>query len=279
MGALAPPDNLSGGVFAFIAEMRYKEAGGSDMALATDTQCNPVRGVGDSGRSLFGSVLSAAAVAAAAYNSVKAVELAVQEWELAKRYWQLSRNWLDYYNGAFAPVENMEIAEALALEDEDPIYDTMRGRARVAAYIQSKTLFDRKRDCISKYHTGRKSVIMLRALAAQADAVAAADGMGYRNERAYLEARDDVRFDKQINTAKRGRNIVAQNISFAAATAGIFGSLYDQTWKGLQGAGRFLGYESARNDTFYPTTFMAAQPVAPVAAPQQATTPASAGEA
>lgn len=227
------------------------------MASASDVQCNPVRGVGDSGRSLFGSILSAAAIAAAAYNSVKAVSIAMQEWELAKRYWQLSRNWLDYYSSLYAPVEDMEVSEALGLEDEEPLYDTARGRARVAAYIQTKELFNRKQECLPKYHTGRREVVMMRMLAAQADAVAAADGMGHRNERAYLEARDDVRFDKQINTAKRGRNMVASNVSFANATAGIFGSLYDQTWRGLQGAGMYLGYESRRNVTAYPTTFAA----------------------
>lgn len=231
------------------------------MASASDVQCNPVRGVGDSGRSLFGSILSAAAIAAAAYNSVKAVSLAVQEWELAKRYWRLSRNWLDYYSGVYAPVENMEVAEALGLEETEPIYDTIRGRARVSAYIQTKELFNKKQDCLPKYHTGRKSVVAMRMFSAQADAVAAADGMGYRNERAYLEARDDVRFDKQMNTAKRGRNMVASNVSFANATAGIFGSLYEQTWRGLQGAGMYLGYESRRNAVAYPTTFAASAPV------------------
>lgn len=231
------------------------------MALASDVQCNPVRGVGDTGRTLFGKILSAAAIASAAYNSVKAVELATQEWELAKRYWKLSRNWLDYYNGAYAPVENQEVAEALALADETPIYGTVRGRARVSAYIQTKKLFTGKQTCLPKYLTGRRQTMAMRLFAAQADAVAAADGLGFRNERAYLEARDDVRFNKQLNTAKRGRNIVADNVSFARTSAGIFGSLYDQTWKNLVGAGVYLGYESARNETAYPTTFTAGAPV------------------
>ena len=93
-------------------------------------------------------------------------------------------------------------------------------------------------------------------VAANASAVALADGLGYRNERAYIEARDDERFQRQFATAKRGRNMIADNVSLAKATAGIYGDLWDQTWKGLEGAGTYLGYMQNRNPTAYPTTYV-----------------------
>ena len=87
------------------------------MVLAGDTQCNKNHGVNDEGRSFFGGLLSLAAIAAAAYNSVKAVQIAEDEWEMAKKYWQISKNWLDYYKDNYAPVEDQELEEGL-LKDE-----------------------------------------------------------------------------------------------------------------------------------------------------------------
>ena len=55
------------------------------MVMANDTECNPKRGVNDSERSLFGEILSAAALAAATISAYKAYDIAVQEWEMAKK--------------------------------------------------------------------------------------------------------------------------------------------------------------------------------------------------
>ena len=76
------------------------------MVYADDIGCNKNHGVNDEGRSFFGDLLSLAAIAAAAYNSVKAVQIAEDEWEMAKKYWQISKNWLDYYKDNYAPVED-----------------------------------------------------------------------------------------------------------------------------------------------------------------------------
>ena len=87
------------------------------MVYADDIGCNKNHGVNDEGRSFFGDLLSLAAIAAAAYNSVKAVQIADDEWEMAKKYWQISKNWLDYYKDNYAPVEDQELEEGL-LKDE-----------------------------------------------------------------------------------------------------------------------------------------------------------------
>ena len=111
--------------------------------------------------------------------------------------------------------------------------------------------------CTSKYCTGLRRDMLLEIMPAQANALAMAEGLGYRNERAYLEARDDVRFSKQLNTAKRGRDIAADNVSLAKTSAGIYGSLFNQAWDGLAGAGQYLGYYAERNQPSYPTTYLA----------------------
>lgn len=223
---------------------------------ATDLKCNPVHGPNDEQFSLFNHILSGAAILSAAYNTAKAVEIATREWEMAKKYWRIARNWLDHYRNNYAPVEDQELAEAMALEDETPQYRIAEGRAKVAAMLTFRGLLRKSMMCTSKYCTGLRQDMITHITSSQADALALAEGMGYRNERAYLETRDDVRFQRQLGTAKRGRDMVAGTASMAKASANIYGDLFDQAWAGLTGAGQYLGYELNRNRTRYPTSFI-----------------------
>lgn len=226
------------------------------MPLVTDTNCPANRGINDEQHSLFGTIISAAAVAAAAYNTVKAVELANEEWKMAKKYWRIAKNWLDYYNDYYAPAEDQELAEAVALEEPQPEYEAARGRARIIAMMEFRGVLDKAFRCTSRYCTGLRNDMLFELSAANANAVALADGLGYRNERAYIEARDDERFQRQFATAKRGRNMIADNVSLAKATAGIYGDLWNQTWQGIEGAGQYLGYYGSRQKTNYPTLYV-----------------------
>lgn len=220
-------------------------------------ECNPNHGVTDADRSLFGDILSAAALASAGYNAYKTYDLAVKEWEMAKKYWRIAENWLDYYKSAYAPVEDQEINEALALPIAEPLYEIARGRARASAWIEFKGKLRQSLRCTSRYCTGLRADMLARISQAQAEAVSMADGLGYRNERAYVEARNDVRWEQRLNTAKRGRDIIADVSSLGMASAGIYGSLVDQAWQGLKSAGVYLGYANNRNEPRYPTTYLA----------------------
>ena len=184
------------------------------------------------------------------------VEIALDEWDLAKRYWEIANDWLKHYKNEYAPVEDQELAEAMDIPITEPEYDYARGRTRATAWMEfGGTVFKTVR-CTSRYCTGLRQDMTMDLLAAQGRAVAYADGLGYRNERAYVESRNDIRFEKMLNTAKRGRDMVADNVSLAAATAGIYGNAAEQAWNGLTASGYFLGYQGSRNPTHYPTNFL-----------------------
>ena len=220
-------------------------------------ECNVKRGVNDEERGYFGDILSAAAIAAAGYNAYKAYDIARQEWEMAKKYWRIAENWLDYYKNAYAPVEDQELAEAMALEKPQPVYEAARGRARTSAWLEFRGQLRKALRCTSRYCTGLRNDMLMRISQAQAQAVSLADGLGYRNERAYVEARDDVRWERRLNTAKRGRDIIADVTSLGMASAGIYGSMLDQAWQGLESAGMYLGYAGNRNQPAYPQNYIA----------------------
>lgn len=226
-----------------------------------DFKCYDNRGTTDTDlRTILNYILQAAAVASAAANAAQAIQLAQKEWDLAKRYWRITQNWMDYYQNSYAPVEDQEVREALSLKDETPIYETARGRARTVAWLQFREAFRSAVRCTSKYCTGLRNDMLADLTSAQMDSVAMADGLGYRNERAYIETRSDERFKRQFETAKRGRNMTADSVSFAKAAANIYGNLFDQAWAGLTNAGQYLGYFLNRNDTAYPNEYMQGRP-------------------
>ena len=233
------------------------------MALGNDTSTLPRSGPSDSGQTIVAKLLSAAAIAAAAYNTAKAVKIATDQWKMAKNYWQLAHNWLDHYKNNYAPVEDQEVNEALNIPVIEPEYETARGRSRVIAHLEFKGVVEKTIRCTSEYCTGLREDMLEDLVSAQAAAVALADGLGYRNERAYVESRNDIRFDKMLNTAKRGRDMIADNVSLAQATAKAYGNAFEQSWEGLRGSAYYLGYQSARNPTFYPTLYLATGSGAP----------------
>lgn len=226
------------------------------MANPSEKKCKKADGVDDKNRKLFGDLLAGAAVLAAGYNASRTVSIATQEWNMAKNYWRLAENWLDHYKDHYAPVEDQEVREAMALRDELPAWQAARGRARAAAWAQFRGAVQRGMRCMSRYCTGLRQDMLMDMSAAQADAVALSDALGYRNERAYIETRSDERFRRQLETAKRGRDMVADNASMGRAAAGIYGSLFEQAWAGLTGAGQYLGYWGARHQTAYPTSYL-----------------------
>ena len=227
---------------------------------ASDGRAIKKHGITDKGRSTFALILGSLATGAALRNANKAYDLAKKEFKLADKYRKMSQDWLSYYNKEFAPVEDIEIREAKELEYEEPHYEVARGRARAVAWNAYKGKLDAACKCLSRYCTGLRQEILTELTAAQADAVALADGLGYRNERSRVDNRNDTLFERKLNVAKRGRNLPTQSTSLAKASAGIYGDLWNQSWEGLRGAGYFLGYLNTRNDTFYPNVMMAESP-------------------
>ena len=228
------------------------------MAKPEENECTEAKkGVTDVARSVFGTLLAAAALVAAVTNAQRALSIAEQEYELAKKYWQIAENWLNYYKDYYAPVEDQEVAEAMSIPVAEPEYDVARGRARATALIHTKGVAFKAIRNTTRYCTGVRQVVIAETMTSQAAAVAMAEGLGYRNERAYVETRNDVRFKKMLETAKRGRNMMADNANFAGLAAGIYGNMVDQAWEGIVGAGKFLGYELNRRAPSYPTVMQA----------------------
>jgi len=188
-----------------------------------------------------------------AYNEFQHIlSLAQKEKEIADRYAAMAEGWWQYYDKSFVPVENRELAEAMSETIPAPDYEMAQGRARVAAWIKGKGLYRDASRGTTRWCTGIRQSLLAQFTGRGADAVAMTDQLGYRNERAYIEVRDDERFLHRINTVKRGRDMMADSVQLGKLAVNAYGSLSDQAWKGLAEAGYTAGYlmNRDRNPTF-----------------------------
>lgn len=242
--------------------------------MATSLTCR--HGQTDSNKNLVNTIMEAAAVAVAGINTAAAIKMADWQYEIAKQYLDIAKWWRNYYNSAYKPWEDKELEEAWALEEEKPLYDIAVGRSRTYGRLQFKGLAEKSIQCTSEYCTGLREALLKDVLNSEATTLAALSGLGYRNERAFIEARNDVRWKRRTEVMNRGRDMMANNIQFSQLSFGIFGDLGKQAGKGAAGALRYLGYSWNKNETQYPTLMRGRtqQMMAPMPMAAPAATPA-----
>lgn len=210
-------------------------------------------GVTDNGKSTMGLIFDAAAMAVAAINTAAAVKMADLQYDIAKQYLDIAKWWRNYYNNTYKPWEDQELSEAWAQEKIDPMYDITIGRTRTYGRLQFRGVIDQSLRCTSAYCTGLREAMLKDIATAEATTIAAMANMGYRNERAYVEARNNTRWERRTQVLNRGRDMLANNVQFSSMAAGIFGDLGQQAGAGAAGAMRYLGYSWTRNETQFPT--------------------------
>lgn len=182
---------------------------------------------------LVGNGLAVANYAQATISAMLALEIVNKQMSLAKEYWQLSKNWLDYYNNYYKGLEDQIADEAKALEPDEPYYEASRGRHRTLGWLRYKGSPYNQIRVTSKYAFGLREKLIQDNELELAGLVSLTDGLGYRNERAYLDSRDGVRFTSRLNTAKLGRGMVGEAVSLARATTGIYGMIGSSYMNGI----------------------------------------------
>lgn len=216
------------------------------------TPCTPFMGESDAGRLAIGGFWRAASAVLAAANTVASAFMSEKQMEIARQYYKISRNWRDWYNQKYVPLENQELAEAWALEKTVPHYDAAIGRAKASGRFIFKDRLEKKIRCTSQYDTGLRGAYLKDEVNSQATALAAMAGLGQRNEQARVDALDDRRWKRREQVLNRGRDMMSQNVAFGALASGIYGDLAKQAGAGAAGAMYFLGYSGERQVTEYP---------------------------
>lgn len=206
----------------------------------------------DRGKNTVGTIMELAAIAVAGIMTAAAISMATKQYEIAKEYLDIAKWWRNHYNTSYVPWENQELKEAWESEDEVPHYDITIGRTRNLGRMRFKGADYQAIRCVSEYCTGLRGALIKDMFNAEATALAALSNLGYNNEKAWVEARNDLRWKRILGVLNRGRDMIAENIQFSQLAFGIFGDLGKQAAASAGGAIGYLGYSWNRNKTQYP---------------------------
>jgi hypothetical protein len=209
-------------------------------------------GVSDRGKLAVGIVWQVASAALAAANIATSAHMAAKQFDLARRYYQISRNWRDWYNEAFVPLEDMELDEVTGLKKAEPHYDMAVGRAQVLARIGLAGQPRAALRCLPAHAVGLRTTIAVEASKALGAALASTGQLGWRNERARVAARDDLRWKRLEAVVTRGRSMASENVVYGNLAAGIYGNLAKQAGDAAGGYMRFLAYARNRFEGYFP---------------------------
>jgi hypothetical protein len=192
-----------------------------------------------------------------AANTVTSAAIASKQFELAKSYFQIARNWRDWFNQAFAPLEDAEIAEIQKETPPVPHYDAAVGRARALAWIASRKAAEKAVGCTSQYEVGLRRRILRESAESLSTALRSASVMGWIDERTRVEVRDDERWARLEQAVSRGRDIAGNNVAYGGLAGGIFARLQAQVGGAVAGiAENGFGFAGERLKTRYPERYV-----------------------
>jgi hypothetical protein len=158
-------------------------------------------------------------IIAAVDAAANMLDIASQADSLAQRQMGLAEEQLGHAELSW-PCEEGTITDAMQPEPYVPRFDLMVGKAAV----QVKGLFAAERKKVqkgfTKYNSGAKRAALDKLCLAEAIAVSDAQQLAYRAEEQEVLAREDLAWNRQLETAAMGKNITTQASGYFGMAAG-----------------------------------------------------------
>lgn len=212
---------------------------------------------GPTGEKAWTTFFEAAALAIALANSIAQGEIAAKQKDLADRYYDMAKSKWDRFATYYMPLEEKlvnEVASTPIRELECTLTQTRADTAVSTAYAAAKNAFTRwtrkERACADSatmMEMSRQEVIM------QADSRA----FNLEDDRWYTDYANDKRWNRRSTVLNLGRNTASEALKYGDVSLKTFGAVGGQINTAASGMISAMGYYGSRNDTYYPTTFMA----------------------
>lgn len=211
---------------------------------------------GNKGENWWTMLFQAAAVAIAVANGIAQQEIADKQQDLADSWYQQAKYKWDRYAGTYIPLEKKLLnevsstpvpsldcagAESRAQQSVDSAY----GEASDYMARQAKAL----RLCMDSSLLG---YVNLKQNVALVDS----RNYNYVDDRWFRDYKDDQRWNRRSNVLSLGRNLDSQALSYGQVANALYGQVGQQIDRAASGLVTALGYFGARNDTYYPTTYL-----------------------
>lgn len=198
----------------------------------------------------------AAALAIAVANSIAQGQIADMQQDLAESYYDMAEFKWNRFRDKYVPLELKLLNEVrsepiLSLNCADD-----KSRAAEAVNISYDRMTDYMTTKAKQYHMCIDSTLLMQMERKRTVALADTANYNMTDDQWYVDYRNDKRWNRRSNILDLGRNLSSEAMKYgdvALATMKTVGGQISQAAQGLMTA---VGYYGARNDTYYPTTFL-----------------------
>lgn len=212
--------------------------------------------ISNEGERQWTDLWNAAALAIAIANGIAQGKISDMQMDLADRYYQMAKYKWDRFKDKYIPLEKQLLNET----STTPVRELDCADDRARAWESSQSAFD---SCLSHLsRVAKKARICLNPTILDRyeykRTLAFVDSENYniQDDQFFTDYKNDQRWNRRSNVLNLGRNNTTEALNYgnvARSLASTVGSQIDKAASSLIGA---LGYYGARNDTFYPTTYL-----------------------
>ena len=210
----------------------------------------PCPKINDAGLTGAWRIMDVVGKAASSLATYRALESAKDQEKIGRKYYRLAKNQWGYFEQTYKPLEQQELDELHKETKYLPDYQTA-----IAGHDCADTIFDNMSTYRDKLNDQFCVCPNLDTASMFDLALSTIRGDSHNFAREYAnnlaDKKNDIRWNRKMQAASRGRNLLPQSSKFAQQAAGIYGQ-YSQTMTGFaQQAARFSGYISNRRNTVF----------------------------
>lgn len=211
---------------------------------------------GNKGEEWYTMAFRLAAIGIAIANGLAQQEIADKQQDLADSWYQQAKYKWKRYEATYLPLEvqllnevsttpvpqlNCNDADARAQASVDGAYNSISG------FISRQAKAHRL--CIDsalvRANNHRQNTLLVDSR-----------NYNYVDDRWYRDFKDDQRWNRRSAVLNLGRNLSSQALSYGQVANALYGQVGQQIERAAGGVMTALGYYGARNDTYYPTTYL-----------------------
>lgn len=208
----------------------------------------PCPKVNDEGLTGGWKILDGLAKSAALLASSRALQAARQQDKIARTYYKLAEQQWNFYKENYVPLEQQEIDEVHKEKPYKADYATaIKGHDCTEPVFASTE--DHRDKIFDEYCVCTDPSMDIRYSIAMSTVKGDTHNFARRYAEALAERKDDVRWNKKLQVATRGRSLLPESSDIANKASSLFGQ-YSNAMSGLAGdAMSFSGYIRNRQET------------------------------
>lgn len=211
---------------------------------------------GNKGEEWWTLLFQGAALAIAIANGLAQQEIADKQQDLADGWYQQAKYKWNRYASTYIPLELKLLNEVSTTPV--PSLDCRGAETRARQAVD--TAYDSIGDYLAQQAKSLRLCIdgsLLKSMGNRQNlALVDSRNYNYVDDRWFRDYKDDQRWNRRSNVLNLGRNLDSEALSYGQVANALYGQVGQQIDRAASGLVTALGYFGARNDTYYPTTYL-----------------------